>query len=243
MCGRYVLKRKDLEALMEQLGVKDPREFVSSYNIAPSTMIPAIRSLPGNSGREAVALQWGLVPFWSKDAKQGAKLANARSEGIAAKPAFREAIRKRRCVIPASGFYEWQTIGRLKQPWFFQMRDESPFLFAGLWERWRSVDGVELQTCSLITTTPNEVVEPLHDRMPVILRGAAVDTWLDVAITEPAQVEPLLRPVPGAEMKSTPVSPRVNSVRNEGPECIEPATPIAASPAGAATDQLSLGLE
>src|SRR5215212_9276435 len=192
MCGRYVLKRKDLEALMQQLGVKDPREFVSSYNIAPSTMIPAIRSLPENSGREAVALQWGLVPSWSKDAKSGAKLANARCEGIASKPSFRDALRKRRCVVPASGFYEWQTLGRLKQPWFFQMRDESPFLFAGIWERWRSIDGVELQTCSLITTTPTDVIRPLHDRMPVILRGGAIDQWLDASVIEAARIEPLL---------------------------------------------------
>ena len=209
MCGRYVLKRKDLEALMEQLGVKDAREFVSRYNIAPSTMIPAIR--PAEDGhREAAELQWGLVPWWSKDAKSGAKLANARAEGIASKPAFREAFRKRRCVVPASGFYEWQTVGRLKQPWYFQMRDESPFVLAGLWERWTSVEGVELQTCSLITTNPNELVRPLHDRMPVILRGGAIDAWLDRALSEPMQLEPLLAPLPAEDMKSTPVSLRVN---------------------------------
>jgi putative SOS response-associated peptidase YedK len=239
MCGRYVLKRKDLEALMAQLGVKDPREFVSRYNIAPSTMIPAIRPNAGDIHREAVALQWGLVPWWSKDPKSGAKLANARSEGIAAKPAFREALRKRRCVVPASGFYEWQTMGRLKQPWFFQLRDEAPFLFAGLWEQWRSADGVELQTCSLITTAANEVVSPLHDRMPVILRGATIDTWLDPTVTEPAQLEPLLAPLPGADLKATPVSPLVNSVRNEGPECIAAATPLSPEPP---SPQLSLGL-
>jgi putative SOS response-associated peptidase YedK len=240
MCGRYVLKRKDLEALMEQLGVTDPREFVSRYNIAPTTMIPAIRTSAEEGRREAVGLQWGLVPWWSKDAKNGAKLANARSEGIAAKPAFREAVRKRRCVVPASGFYEWQTVGRLKQPWFFQMRDETPFVFAGLWEHWRSADGVDLQTCSLITTTPNDLVRPLHDRMPVILRGATIDTWLDRSISEPAQVESLLAPVPGDAMKATPVSPRVNNVRVDGPECLEPATPLAPEPP---SPQLSLGLE
>ena len=241
MCGRYVLKRKDLDALLQQLGVKDPREFASSYNIAPSTVIPAIRAMPGNAGREAVGLQWGLVPSWSKDAKSGAKMANARSEGIASKPAFRDALRRRRCVVPASGFYEWQTIGRLKQPWFFQMKDESPFVFAGLWERWRSPDGVELQTCSLITTTPNDVVRAFHDRMPVILRDAAIDTWLDAALQEPSGVEPLLAPLPDGVMKATPVSPRVNSVRNEGPECIEPAPPITSANL-TPTDQLSLGL-
>jgi putative SOS response-associated peptidase YedK len=240
MCGRYVLKRKDLEALMEQLGVKDPREFVSRYNIAPSTMVPAIRAGSEDRGREAVALQWGLVPFWSKDAKTGAKLANARAEGIAGKPAFREPFRKRRCVVPASGFYEWQTIGRLKQPWYFHLRDDQPFVFAGLWERWRSADGVELQTCSLITTTPNERVRPLHDRMPVILRGGAIDTWLDPAISEPGTLEPLLRPIAADEMLATPVSPLVNSVRNESPDCIAPATPLV--PEGP-PPQMSLGLE
>jgi putative SOS response-associated peptidase YedK len=240
MCGRYVLKRKDLEALMAQLGVKDPREFVSRYNIAPSTMVPAIRTGSESGGREGVALQWGLVPFWSKDAKSGAKLANARAEGIAAKPAFREPFRKRRCVVPASGFYEWQTVGRLKQPWFFQMADERPFVFAGLWERWRSPDGVEMQTCSLITTSANEVVSPLHDRMPVILRGGTIDTWLDKSISEPAQLEPLLASLPGSEMKATPVSALVNSVRNEGPDCIAPATPLAPEPP---SPQLSLGFE
>ena len=240
MCGRYVLKRKDLEALMATLGVKDPREFVSRYNIAPTTMIPAIRPAV-DGGREAVALQWGLVPWWSKDAKSGAKLANARSEGIASKPAFREALRKRRCVVPASGFYEWQTIGKLKQPWFFQLADESAFLFAGLWERWRSVDGVELQTCSLITTTPNDVIRPLHDRMPVILRDQAVDAWLNPAKTEPAEIEPLLLPLPDGALKATPVSPRVNSVRFDGPECIEPTTPL--TPETPPPPQMSLGLE
>lgn len=224
---------------MKQLGVADPREFISRYNIAPTTFVPAIRTQTDGT-REAAALQWGLVPFWSKDATGSARMANARSEGIASKPAFREPFRKRRCVVPASGFYEWQTIGKLKQPWFFQMRDESPFLLAGLWEQWRSADGVELETCSLITTTPNDLVRALHDRMPVILRGENVDTWLDRSISEPAKLEPLLAPVPAEAMKGTPVSPRVNSVKNDGPECLEPATPISAAPE---SPQLSLGFE
>jgi putative SOS response-associated peptidase YedK len=240
MCGRYVLKRKDLEALLERLGVKNPAEYISRYNIAPSTMIPAVRTTPDANAREAVALQWGLVPRWSKDAKSGAKLANARAEGIASKPAFRDAFKQRRCVVPASGFYEWQTIGRLKQPWFFQMRDESPFVFAGLWERWRSEDGVELQTCSLITTSPNDVVSPLHDRMPVILREGAIDLWLDPTTKDAAQLESVLAPVPSELMKATPVSANVNSVRNEGPELIEPATPLTGP---APSPQMSLGLE
>ena len=240
MCGRYVLKRKDLEALLARLGVKDPAEYISRYNIAPSTMIPAVRATSESGQREAVALQWGLVPRWSKDAKSGAKLANARADGVATKPAFRDAFKQRRCVVPASGFYEWQTIGRLKQPWFFQMKDESPFVFAGLWERWRSEDGVELQTCALITTSPNEVVSSFHDRMPVILRDAAIDRWLDPATKDASPLEPLLAPVPGELMKATPVSANVNSVRNEGPELIEPVTPITSAPP---SPQMSLGFE
>jgi putative SOS response-associated peptidase YedK len=155
------------------------------------------------------------------------------------KPAFREALRKRRCVVPASGFYEWQAVGRLKQPWFFQLRDENPFLFAGLWENWRSPEGVELQTCSLITTAANELVSPLHDRMPVILRGATIETWLDPAIVDPPRLEPLLAPLAGAEMKATPVSALVNNVRNENPECIAAVTPLSPEPPSA---QLSLGI-
>lgn len=238
MCGRYVLKRKDLDALLQQLGVKDPRDFVSRYNIAPSTVIPAIRAT-ADAGREAVGLQWGLVPWWSKDPAGGARLANARAEGIAAKPSFREAFRKRRCVVPASGFYEWQTIGRAKQPWYFHFRDEQPFLFAGLWESWRSPDGVELETCSLITTTPNDLIRPLHDRMPVILPAAHVDWWLDRTVVEPEKLQPLLIPFAAEAMAAIPVSTRVNSVRHEGPECLEPAAPLAGRDDG---PQLSLGL-
>ena len=241
MCGRYVLKRKDLEALMAQLGVKDPREFVSRYNIAPSTMVPAIR-VAAAGGREAVRLQWGLVPWWSKDPTGGARLANARAEGIATKPSFREAFRKRRCIVPASGFYEWQTLGRLKFPWYFSRRDEGPIALAGLWEHWHAADGTLLETCSLITTTPNEVVGRVHDRMPVILDGPGLDAWLDPARAEPVALEPLLAPLPGELMQATPVSTRVNSVRQEGPECLEPVPPPA-PPAQDGTPQLSLGLD
>ena len=243
MCGRYVLKRQDLEALLAQLGVKDPREFVSRYNIAPTTVVPAIRTRRDSPTREATALQWGLVPFWSKDPAGGARLANARAEGIAAKPSFREPFRRRRCLVPASGFYEWQTLGRQKFPWYFQFQDERPFAFAGLWDHWRAPDGTVLETCSLITTTPNEVVSRFHDRMPVILRDGAVDLWLDPAVEEPAQLQPLLAPVPGALMKATPVSPRMNSVRHEGPECIAPVPPPAPpAESGPADSQLPLGL-
>lgn len=244
MCGRYVLKRKDLEALLAQLGVKDAREFASRYNIAPTTVVPAIRPAPAAGAREAVGLQWGLIPFWTREPSDGARLANARAEGIASKPSFREPFRRRRCVVPASGFYEWQTIGRLKYPWYFQFRDESPLAFAGLWDHWRAPDGRVVETCSLITTTPNEVVRVVHDRMPVILRAAAIEAWLDPAVEDPERLQPLLVPPPGALMQATPVSPRMNHVRHEGPDCIAPVPPPrpeAPGPAGGA--QLPLGLE
>ncbi|MEX2044248.1 MAG: SOS response-associated peptidase, partial [Opitutus sp.] len=168
MCGRYVLKRKDLEELLRSFGIRSLEEFHSRFNIAPTTTVPAIRSRPDGTP-EAAGLKWGLVPSWSGDAAGGARLANARAEGIAGKPAFRHAFRKKRCLVPASGFYEWQTMGRAKQPWFFARRDGQPFVFAGLWERWRGADGADLDTCSLITTEPNELLRDIHHRMPVIL--------------------------------------------------------------------------
>ena len=234
MCGRYVLKRQDLEALMAQLGVKDPRDFVSRYNIAPTTVVPAIRV--GSDGtREAAALRWGLVPAWAKDAA-GAPLANARAEGLADRPAFRDAFRRRRCVLPASGFYEWETRGRVKLPQYFQLAGETPCLLAGLWETWRSVDGVEFQSCTIVTTRANAVVAAFHDRMPVILPPAAVARWLDPAVTAPAALEPLLVPA-AAPMSVRAVSPRVNSVRHDGPENLAP------PPATDAGPQLALGLD
>jgi putative SOS response-associated peptidase YedK len=250
MCGRYVLKKRDLEALLAQLGVKDPRDFVSRYNIAPTTVVPAIRRRKDTAGPEGVALQWGLVPFWAKDAAGGARLANARAEGIAAKPSFREPFRHRRCAVPASGFYEWQTLGKRKFPWYFERREGAPFCLAGLWDHWRAPDGSTLETFSLITTTPNEVVARVHDRMPVILEGPALATWLDPAIEDPAHLEPLLVPVPGATMQATPVSPQMNNVRHEGPDCIAPVPPPALPPAAGGRTaahggdtQLPLGLD
>jgi putative SOS response-associated peptidase YedK len=239
MCGRYVLKRKDLEELLRTFGIRSLEEFHTRFNIAPTTTVPGIRARDAGAA-EAVGFKWGLVPSWSRDPNGGARLANARAEGIAAKSAFRHAFRRKRCLVPASGFYEWQTIGRGKQPWFFARRDEQPFVFAGLWESWRGVDGVELETCALITTEPNDLVRRIHDRMPVILSRSDAEVWLDPRVTEPERLAPLLRPYPAAEMKGTPVSPRVNSVMNDDPGCIEP---VALPPAGdPPPSQLSLGL-
>ena len=239
MCGRYVLKRQDLDALLARLGARDVRDFADRYNIAPTSVVPAVRAATGG-GREAAALQWGLVPRWARDAAGGGRLANARADGVATKPSFREAFRHRRCIVPASGFYEWQTVGRLKFPWFFSRPDGEPLALAGLWEQWHSPDGRTLETCALITTEPNDVVRPLHDRMPVILTGAGLDRWLDPAVREPERLQPLLVPLPAELLGARPVSTRVNRVGQEGPECLEPAPAPAAPAPNQEPDQLGL---
>jgi putative SOS response-associated peptidase YedK len=241
MCGRYVLKRQDLDALLTRLGVRQGPDFADRYNIAPTSLVPAIRTAAGGV-RAAAAIQWGLVPRWARDTSGGGRLANARADGVAAKPSFREAFRHRRCIVPASGFYEWQTVGRLKFPWYFSRPDGAPLALAGIWEAWHSAAGPALETFSLITTEPNDVVRPLHDRMPVILTGEALDRWLDPSIHEPERLQPLLVPLPSALLRAQPVSTRVNRVGQEGPECLAPAQAPATQPAPAGPDQLGLDL-
>lgn len=238
MCGRYVLKRKDLEAILARLGIRGFAEFQSRFNIPPTTVVPAIRATAG-SAREAVGLGWGLVPSWAKDATAGARHANARAESIVDKPTFRDALRWRRCVLPLSGFYEWQTLGRAKQPWYFSFCGGEGPMLAGLWESWRGADGGALETCALITTTANAVVQPVHDRMPVLLDGAGVDAWLDRRVADPARLTPLLRPYPAENMTAWPVSPVVNGVRVDGPECIDR---VEVPTPGGGEAQFSLGL-
>ncbi len=224
MCTRYLLLERDYRATLEALDAAVVEEFLSRYNIAVSSMIPVVRAPPQKAGREAVRLRWGLVPSWSKT-DEGARLANARAETVAEKPSFRDALRKRRCVIPASGFYEWEKVGRNKQPWLFRRRDESPFGFAGLWDRWSAPDGTTLETCTFITTEPNELMRPIHDRMPVMLAPADYALWLDPAVTEPAQLAPLLRPPPASSLSAITVGSRVGNVRFDDPSCLTPVAP------------------
>ena len=241
MCGRYVLKQAELQALLRRLGIPDPRGFADRHNIAPTNAVPVIRRR-GRETPEAAALQWGLVPGWAKDAAGGARLANARAEGIAEKLSFRDAFRRRRCVVPASGFYEWQTLGGRKFPWYFTRRDGAPLLLAGIWDRWEGPTGNPLETFALVTTEPNAVVAKLHDRMPVILPEESLAAWLEPEPADPAALRRLLAPLPADLMTAWPVSPRMNNVRHEGPDCIEPVPPPApaAEPAGG---QLGLGFE
>jgi putative SOS response-associated peptidase YedK len=218
MCGRFAFY-SPTEAVARLFGTPPGADLPARYNIAPTQDAPVIRAR-ASGGRELVALRWGLIPFWARDAKIGNRLINARAETVAAKPAFRQAFRKRRCLVLADGFYEWQKTADGKQPWFISLAGGGPCALAGLWESWRGDDAAPLETCSIITTRPNELMARLHDRMPAILLDAAVDRWLDPA-ADAAALTDLLAPIPDHRLAAAPVSRRVNSPANDGPELIE----------------------
>jgi putative SOS response-associated peptidase YedK len=167
-------------------------------------------------------LHWGLIPSWAKDRKMGSKLINARAETVAEKPAFRSAFRKRRCLVVADGFYEWQQQEnkKQKQPFYFRLSDGEPFAFAGLWEHWQDTTGEEIESCTLLTTEANDLMHPIHNRMPVILEPKNYDLWLDSEATKPELLQPLLHPYPPEEMTAYPVSTAVNKPANDNAECI-----------------------
>jgi putative SOS response-associated peptidase YedK len=223
MCGRFTLTVPG-EALAEHFQLTEAPGVVARYNIAPTQPVAAVRDPANGKGRELTYLHWGLIPPWAGDPKIGSRLINARAETVAEKPAFRAAFKYRRCLVPASGFYEWQKLNGKKQPVFIRLRDDELFAFAGLWEVWRGPDGEEIESCTLLTTAANDLIRPVHDRMPVILRPEDYDLWLDREIQQPARLQSLLRPFDPAAMTFFPVSPRVNSPGNEGPECIAPIT-------------------
>ncbi|MEY2877810.1 MAG: hypothetical protein RLZZ15_190 [Verrucomicrobiota bacterium] len=239
MCTRYVLLKEHLRDMLVRLGLGDDAAFATRYNIAPMTVVPAVRATPA---RAAAALRWGLVPPWARE-DAGFKMVNARSETVAEKPAFRDALRKRRCVIPVSGYYEWQTVGKVKLPWLFQRRDERPFWFAGLWETWRGGEGgAPLETCAVVTTTPNALARTVHDRMPVLLDDAAAAAWLDPATTDAARLTPLLREFAPEGMTARRVARFVSNVRHEGAACLAPpAADELGEPAAGGDAQLALG--
>jgi putative SOS response-associated peptidase YedK len=226
MCGRFA-RRSTQEVLADWFGV-DAEEipgFGPSYNIAPQSIQPVVRLSAETGKREFVPMRWGLVPYWAKDAKIGYSTINARAEEVASKPLFREALKRRRCLIPADAFYEWQKRNaKGKQPFAFGMQSGEPYAFAGLWERWKPKDGEPLETFTILTTDPNEIAEAVHDRMPVILERHDYSRWLEPGEPERPPVD-LLRPYPAEKMRSWPVSERVGNVRNDDPELLKESEP------------------
>ena len=219
MCGRFTLFTPWEQLALAFPWISGPFEAPPRYNIAPTQGVAAV---PNTKERRVGLFHWGLVPFWAKDPKIGSRMINARSETLAEKPSFRTAYRRRRCLVLADGFYEWRKIEgrRNKIPYFFHLKAGGPFAFAGLWETWHSPDGSELLSCTVITTRPNEIVAPIHNRMPVILPPEAQLPWLDPAERSPAELGPLLQPYPAAEMAAYPVATLVNSPANDLPDCI-----------------------
>ncbi len=205
--------------MARHFGVQDPPQLAPRYNIAPSTDIAVIRQEHDN--RQCILMRWGLVPAWSKEPKTAYSTINARAETVADKPAFRDAFRKRRCLIPATGFYEWQQRDGEKIPHYIQLRDGGLFAFAGLWERWQQGEQV-LESCTIIVTTANELMQPLHPRMPVILPVAHYADWLNPAHTKQQLLE-LLAPFDSSVLEAFPVSRLVNNPRNDSAECMVPA--------------------
>lgn len=222
MCGRYTLTR--LENLLQYFPwVKEKPPGSPRYNIAPTQPVLAITNTHSDHFEP---MHWGLIPSWAKDPAIGSRMINARAETLADKPAFRTALRRRRCLVPADGFYEWRKDGpKLKTPMYIRMKGGRPFAFAGLWDVWHSPDGSPLLSCTLITTKPNTVVESIHDRMPVILREADYQRWLARDEQEGEAMTDLLAPYPAEEMEAFPVSRLVNSPANESPDCVRPAEP------------------
>ena len=221
MCGRYS-QHHSVDEIVKQFGVQfitgdRIAEETGRYNIAPTQQVPVIVE---NGGRFLDTMRWGLVPGWAKDLKVGNKMINAQAERVAISPAFKTSLARRRCLIPADGFYEWLS-GTKKQPIYFRRRDHGLFAFAGLWDTWRSPEGEEIRSCTVITTEPNELVAPVHNRMPVILDGATADAWLDTGGTPAATAQTLLGPYDASLMESLPVSTRVGSPREQGADLIE----------------------
>lgn len=223
MCSRYFLDA-DGNIIAYTFRVPLTDRIKRRFNIAPTQQAPVVRE--GASGREVALLRWGLVPFWAKDLKIGTSMINARSEGIEAKPAFRDAVKSRRCVVPATGFFEWQGEPGRKQPYAITVPGLELLAFAGLWERWKPPEGEPVETFTIVTTDANESVAKIHDRMPVILPLDAVDTWLTAP---PDEARQLLKPYAGP-LELRPVGKYVSNVNNEGPECLADAPPSPPEP-------------
>ena len=222
MCGRFSNDAKPKQVEKEfSVKISDNNLFKPRYNIAPTQTIPAV--LESDGERIIEGLRWGLIPSWSKDDSFASKLINARAETLSEKASFKNAFRSHRCIIPASGFYEWQKTDKgAKQPFYFYLKDKDVFGFAGLYEHWTDKETGELvETFTIITTEANKVLEPIHERMPVILKSESYDQWLDAKEKDTDKLQKLLAPYPAKEMDSYKVSKSVNSPSNDSPELIK----------------------
>ena len=215
--------RVPASVIAEQFSLFEVLVLMPRFNIAPTQPVPVVRMTPQQAEpqRQFVFLYWGLVPSWADDPSVGNRMINARAETAADKPSFRTALRRRRCLIVADGFYEWQRLGQRRQPMFIHMRDDRPLAFAGLWDSWEGADHSALESCTILTTEANDLVRPIHDRMPVILAPADYARWLDPAVQTPEPILPLLRPYPSEPMEAYAVSTRVNSPARDEEGCIE----------------------
>jgi len=218
MCGRFTV-RSNANVIAHEFGLSGLLDLIPHFNIAPTQLVAAVRSLDGP--RELVMLRWGLVPPWASELSIGSRMINARSETVSTKPSFKKSFQSRRCLVIADGFYEWQKMDDKKQPFFIRLKSDQPFGFAGLWER-NDKTGQPVETCTIITTTANEMMAPLHDRMPVIIPPEQYGLWLDPEAHDVTQLERLLQPFLSDEMMAYPVSTLVNSPKNDLAECVEP---------------------
>jgi putative SOS response-associated peptidase YedK len=218
MCGRYAVTTvpEAMRALFRYLNQPD---FPPRYNIAPTQPVPIVRISEGR--REFALMRWGLIPSWVKDPRGFSLLFNARGESAAEKPAFRNAMKRRRCLFPADGFYEWKQDGKAKRPYFVRLKAGGPMAFAGLWESWMGPNGEELETAAIVTTTASREIAHIHERMPVIVAPEAFDLWLDPN-ADPEMAAILIQPAPEALLESYPVSSAVNRVANDTPDLLDP---------------------
>lgn len=224
MCGRYSLtKEAEHVARVFELGLVPT--LAPRFNIAPTQSVGAVIQDRRTGQRQWRHLRWGLIPSWAKDPSIGGRMINARCESLVTKPAFRSALRHRRCLIPADGFYEWRKTGLDKQPYHITMADARIFAFAGLWEHWQDRAGEALESCTIVTTQSNDLMQSIHDRMPVILQSPDYARWLDPQLQDAQAVVPLMRPLHAEFMVAERVGPYVNSPRHEGPRCIDRVPP------------------
>ena len=228
MCGRYAVTSSP-EVIRALFRYREQSNFPPRYNVAPTQPIAIVRLVDGR--RHFALVRWGLLPSWVKDPKTFTLLINARGESVIDKPAFRAAMRRRRCLVPADGFYEWQRAGERKRPYFVRLKSGGPLAFAGLWETWTGPDGEELETAAIVTTKANRLLAPLHERMPVIVPPDGFDLWLDCAKVDAQTAAAVIAPAAESLLEAYQVSAAVNRTANDGPILLAPATAPPAMPA------------